>query len=54
MQIYSLREKILFFKYAVYFSAYMFADPANKVLFKKLHSRIGDIVPPPFSLMCLL
>lgn len=49
MQMYSLREKILFFNYAIYFSAYMFADPANKGLFKSCILEWGTLSLHPFS-----
>lgn len=49
MHIYSLRETMLFFKYAVYFSAYMFADPANEVQFKSCILEWGTLSLHPFS-----
>lgn len=49
MQMYSLRKKILFFKYAIYFSAYMFADPANKVQFKSCILEWRTLSLHPFS-----
>lgn len=49
MQMYLLREKILFFNYAIYFSAYMFADPANKGLFKSCILEWGTLSLHPFS-----
>lgn len=49
MQMYSLREKILFFKYAIYFPTYVFAEPANKVLFKSCILEWGTLSLHPFS-----
>lgn len=49
MHIYSLRETMLFFKYAVYFPAYMFADPANEVQFKSCILEWGTLSLHPFS-----
>lgn len=50
MQMYSVREKILFLKYAIYFLAYVFADPANKVLFKSCVLEWGTLYLYPILL----
>lgn len=50
MQMYSLRVKILFLKYALYFLAYVLADPANKVLFKSCILEWGTLSLHPLLL----